>query len=86
MNVLRENSDKETVKNILSLLKVEDMCVILTVLTEGDWDDRTVEVKTFKDMNEVRSYVIRDYKVPFEDACKGIDRWHGENDEWFRIK
>ena len=48
------------------------MCVILTVLTEGDWDDRTVEVKTFKDMNEVRSYVIREYKVPFEDACKDI--------------
>ena len=44
------------------------------------------EVKTFKDMNEVRSYVIREYKVPFEDACKDIDRWHGENDEWFRIK
>ena len=37
-------------------------------------------------MNEVRSYVIREYKVPFEDACKDIDRWHGENDEWFRIK
>ena len=86
MSVLRENSDKETVKNILSLLKVEDMCVILTVLTEGDWDDRTVEVKTFKDMNEVRSYVIREHKVPFEDACKNIDRWHGENDEWFKIK
>ena len=86
MSVLRENSDKEVVKQIISLLKVEDMCVVLTVLSEDDWDDeRTIETKTFKDMNEVRSYVIQKYSVPFERACLDVESWRGENDEWFKI-
>lgn len=86
MSVLRANSDKDVVKEIMSLLHVEDMCVVLKVLTENEWDgDETIEVKTFKDMNEVRSYVIREYGVSFEDASKSIDRWRGKNDEWFEI-
>lgn len=86
MNVLRKNSDKENVKKIISLLGIEDSCVTLTVLSEGEWEDENVEeTKVFKDMNEVRGYVISQYKVPFEDACKDVQYWRGENDEWFRI-
>lgn len=86
MGVLRANSDKDVVNEIMSLLHVEDMCVVLKVLTENEWDgDETIEVKIFKDMNEVRSYVIREYGVSFEDASKNIDRWRGKNDEWFEI-
>ena len=48
-------------------------------------EEDVVETKIFKDMNEVRSYVIREYGVSFEDATKDIERWHGENEEYFRI-
>lgn len=86
MSVLRINSDKDVVKEIMSLLHVEDMCVVLKVMKYDDWDgEDVVETKTFKDMNEVRSYVIREYGVSFDDATKDIGGWHGENEEYFRI-
>lgn len=86
MNILRKNNDKENVKKIISLLGIEDSCVTLTVLSEDEWEDENVEeTKVFKDMNEVRGYVISQYKVPFENACKDVQYWRGENDEWFRI-
>lgn len=86
MNILRKNSDKENVKQIISLLGIKDSCVTLTVLSEDDWEDERIEeTKVFGDMNDVRSYVIGQYKVPFEDACKDVQYWRGENDEWFRI-
>ena len=36
-------------------------------------------------MNEVRSYVIREYGVPFEDAIKDMGQWRGKDDETFEI-
>lgn len=86
MSVLRKNNDKENVKKIISLLGIENSSVTLTVLSEDDWEDERIEeTKVFKDMNEVRGYVISQYKVSFEDACKDVIYWRGENDEWFRI-
>lgn len=87
MAVLRTNSNKEIVKEVMHLLHVENMHVVLKVMKYTDWYDRddVVETQTFKDMNEVRSYVIRKYGVPFEDATEDIERWHGENEEYFRI-
>lgn len=87
MAVLRANSNKEIVKEVMHLLHVENMHVVLKVMKYTDWYDKddVVETQTFKDMNEVRSYVIRKYGVPFEDATEDIERWHGENEEYFRI-
>lgn len=86
MSILRKNNDKEDVKKIISLLDIENVGVTLTVLSDDDWDDeQTKETKIFKDMNEVRGYVISRYKVPFENACKDVEYWRGENEEWFRI-
>ena len=87
MNILRANSDKDVVKEIVSLLKVEDMCVVLKVIKYCEWfdEEEIKETKTFKDMNEVRSYVIREYGVPFEDAIKNIGQWRGKDDETFKI-
>lgn len=86
MNVLRKNNDKESVKKIISLLGINDSCVTLTVLQDDDWDDERIEeTKVFKDMNEVRTYVIGKYNVSFEDACKDVQYWRGADDEWFRI-
>ena len=83
MSILSENSDKESVKQILSLLDIKDMCVTLHVFID-DYDDG-IETKTFMDMNEVRSYVIRKYNVPFEKACLDVYKWRGGNGEEFRI-
>lgn len=87
MSILRANSDKDVVKEIVYLLKVEDMCVVLKVMKYCEWfdEEEVKETKTFKDMNEVRSYVIREYGVSFKDAIESIDRWRGKNDEWFKI-
>lgn len=87
MGVLRANNDKDIVKDIMSLLHIEDMCVILKVIKYDDFDDEEdiVEAKAFKDMNEVRSYVIREYGVPFEDAIKNVGQWRGKDDETFKI-
>lgn len=87
MSILRANSDKDVVKEIVSLLKVEDMCVVLKVIKYCEWfdEEEIKETKTFKDMNEVRSYVIREYSVSFEDAIKDIGQWRGKDEESFRI-
>ena len=85
MSILRANSDKDVVKEIVSLLKVEDMCVVLKVMRYCEWEDIEIETKTFKDINEIRSYVIRKYDIPFEDAAKDIKNWRSEKDEYFRI-
>lgn len=86
MDILRKNNDKEDVNKIISLLDIENVCVTLTVLSDDDWDDeQTKETKIFKDMNEVRGYVISKYKVPFENACKDVEYWRGKDDELFRI-
>ena len=87
MSILRANSDKDVIKEIVSLLKVEDMCVVLKVIKYCEWfdEEEIKETKTFRDMNEVRSYVIRKYDVSFEDAIKDIEKWRGKDDESFRI-
>ena len=86
MGILRKNNNKEDVKKIISLLDIENIGVTLTVLSDDDCDDeQTKETKIFKDMNEVRGYVISKYKVPFENACKDVEYWRGKDDELFRI-
>lgn len=50
---------------------------MFTLIIEEDYDDgyrtREVERKEFSDMGELRSYLITEYKMPFEMASKGID-------------
>ena len=56
---------------------------------EEDVDDgyRTEEVerKEFSDMGELRSYLITEYKMPFEMASKDIDDTYW-NDMTFNVK
>lgn len=84
LSILRANSDRESVKELMTLLGVNELCVVLTVLRDNDWEE-TVETKIFKDMNEVRGYVVKQYGVPFENAIKDVEYWHGDGEEWFKI-
>ena len=67
-------TDDSNVKEIIRLLEVETNKLVLVV--EEDVDDgyrtETVERKEFSDMGELRSYLITEYKMPFEMASKDI--------------
>jgi hypothetical protein len=67
-------TDDSNVKEIIRLLEFETNKLILVV--EEDVDDgyktETVERKEFSDMGALRSYLITEYKMPFEMASKDI--------------
>ena len=73
--LLSEMTDDSNAKEILKLLSMTSNVLILVV--EEDYDDgystREVERKEFSDMGELRSYLITEYKMPFEMASKDID-------------
>lgn len=80
-------NDDENVKEIMKILKLETNKLELVV--EKDVDDgyrtETVERKEFSDMGVLRSYLITEYKMPFEMASKDIKDtyWNGKT---FNIK
>lgn len=67
-------TDDSNVKEIIRLLEFETNKLILVV--EEDVDDgyrtETIERKEFSDMGALRSYLITEYKMPFEMASKDI--------------
>lgn len=73
--LLSEMTDDSNAKEILKLIGMTSN--ILTLVVEEDYDDgyntREIERKEFSDMGELRSYLITEYKVPFEKASKDID-------------
>lgn len=68
-------TDDSNVKEIIRLLEFETNKLFLIV--EEDVDDgyrtETVERKEFSDMGALRSYLITEYKMPFEMASKDIE-------------
>ena len=63
---------------MIQILKLLGMTSnVLTLIVEEDYDDgystREVKRKEFSDMGELRSYLIIEYKMPFEMASKDID-------------
>lgn len=73
--LLSEMTDDSNAKEILKLLGMTSN--VLTLIVEEDYDDgystREVKRKEFSDMGELRSYLIIEYKMPFEMASKDID-------------
>ena len=73
--LLSEMTDDSNAKEILKLLGMTSN--VLTLIVEEDYDDgyrtREVERKEFSDMGELRSYLITEYKMPFEMASKNVD-------------
>lgn len=68
-------TDDSNVKEIIKLLNVDTNKLILVV--EEDTDDgyitREVERTTFTDMGVLRSYLITEYKMPFDKASGELD-------------
>lgn len=85
--LLSEMTDDSNAKEILKLLGMTSN--VLTLIVEEDYDDgygtREVERKEFSDMGELRSYLITEYKVPFEMASKDIDDLYW-NDYTFNVE
>jgi hypothetical protein len=84
--IIRSNSGDKFVKQIITHLGIEDTFVTLKVKTyeEDDYDDKLIESKTFKDIDELKTYLIKEYDVPFSEINKDIDRIRG-NDEYIRF-
>lgn len=80
-------NDDENVKEIMKILKLETNKLELVVEKDIDGGYRTeiVERKEFSDMGVLRSYLITEYKMPFEMASKDIKDtyWNGKT---FNIK
>ena len=74
-------------REIIRLLELETNKLVLVV--EEDVDDgyrtETVERKKFSDMGALRSYLITEYKMPFEMASKDIEDTYW-NDMRFNIE
>lgn len=86
--LLSEMTDDSNAKEILKLLGMTSN-VLTLIVEEEDYDDgygtREVERKEFSDMGELRSYLITEYKVPFEMASKDIDDLYW-NDYTFNVE
>lgn len=80
-------TDDSNVKEIIKLLGLETNKLVLVV--EEDVDDgyrtETVERKEFSDMGALRSYLITEYKMPFEMASKDIEDTYW-NDMRFNVE
>ena len=86
IKTLRNNINKESVREILELLKLKDIGLVLNVMRINSFDEDEIADKIiFENMNAVRSYVIRTYGVPFDVACLDVEEWRGDNGEWFVI-
>ena len=85
--IIRSNSGDEFVKKIIEHLGVENTFVTLKVkqYDDDDYKDRIIETKVFKDINELKTYLIKQYDVPFSEINKDIDDIRGE-DEYIRFE
>ena len=86
-SLLSSLTDDSNVKEIIKLLGLDTNKLILIVEEDVDDGYRTEEVerKEFSNMGELRSYLITEYKMPFEMASKDIDDTYW-NDMTFNVK
>lgn len=72
--LIRSNSGDEFIKKIITYLGIEDTFVTLKVknYNEDDYEVEIIETKTFKDIDELKTYLIKQYDVPFSEINKDI--------------
>ena len=86
--ILKTNGDNENVKAIINKLNYDEQ--ILTLKVYEYYDDfgysreskEPIEIKEFKDIDEVRSYLVSQYKVPFSKASGNITDFEYNNDDY----
>jgi hypothetical protein len=65
--ILRKWSTNEYVKEIVNYLGITLSGVTLTVKGEAEWDECSIlETKIFNNIAEVKTYLIKEYDIPFE--------------------
>lgn len=82
--ILKTNSDIDDVKYIIKKLDYVEPKVTLKVTEYYDdrYEQRTIETKDFKTIDEVRSYLVSQYNVPFSKASGDITDFEYENEEY----
>lgn len=85
--IIRSNSGDKFVKKVISHLAIEDTFVKLIVkqYDDEDYETRIIETKTFKDIDELKTYLIKQYDVPFSEINKNIEDISGE-DEYIKFE
>jgi hypothetical protein len=79
-------NDDANIQKIMSMLNIKSDLITLVVKEDIDdgYDERIVETVNFEDMNSLRSYLVTKYKVPFDMACKDVDKiWMDEDSEFY---
>lgn len=86
-NLLSSLTDDSNVKEIIKLLDLDTnkLILVVTEYIDDGYDTEEVERKEFSNMGELRSYLITEYKMPFEMASKDIDDTYW-NDMTFNVK
>ncbi len=82
LQVIREHTDDTDVNEIVRLLNIKDSGLVLVVkqYIDDGYDDRIIEKKVFKDINEARTYVIKMYDVSIESVMKNVEHWRTSED------
>jgi len=86
--VLRKWSNVKEVKEIISLLDIKLKGVTLRVIKD-DWGNSLIEEKTFDNIGEVKTYLIKNYDISFEkvmncDVCD-LSVYDGDTETKFEL-
>lgn len=85
--ILKTNSNNDNVKAIIKKLDYNEPIITLKVYEYyDDFDylrecDKPSEIKEFKNIDEVRSYLVSQYKVPFSTASGNITDFEYDDEE-----
>lgn len=74
-SILKINNDNEDVKEIIKTLDYDEPVLTLRVFEYDSWDDlkdNASEIKEFNQIDEIRSYLISQYQVPFSQVLGDI--------------
>ncbi len=76
-------NDDNDVQEIIKILNIQSDFITLKV--EEDYDDgyctRTIETKDFEKMSDLRTYLVKQYNVPFDKASGNINEIYINDDD-----
>lgn len=71
-HILSKNKN-EYIDKIKTILNFDKRCISLLVFEDGYSKDELVEKISFKDINEIKTYLIKNYDVSFKDALGDVE-------------
>ena len=94
-NLLRNNSDSPDVMSILDILKLKIPGIVLEVIKVSSSEDgygrdieTTLESKSFKNLDDIKTYIIRNYNVSYSSLQGNINDMEicDTEDEYIKFK